>query len=61
MGAMASKKASESSPVSVRSVFDSPGEVRGPVATMTLSAGYARGFGGTDGGRDEWMLSLKIL
>jgi hypothetical protein len=28
---------------------------------MTLSAGYARGFGGTGGGRDEWMLSLKIL
>lgn len=28
---------------------------------MTLSAGFARGFGGADGGRDEWMLSLKIL
>jgi hypothetical protein len=26
---------------------------------MTLSAGYARGLGGA--GRDEWMLSLKIL
>jgi hypothetical protein len=28
---------------------------------MTLSAGYARGFGGAGYGRSEWMLSLKIL
>ena len=28
---------------------------------MTLSAGYAHGTGGAGSGRDEWMLSLKIL
>ncbi len=28
---------------------------------MTLSAGYAHGTGGTGSGRDEWMVSLKIL
>ena len=37
MGAMASKKASESSPVSARSASASAGEVSGPVAMMTLS------------------------
>ena len=34
---MASKKASASSPVSARIASASAGEVRGPVATMTLS------------------------
>ena len=37
MGAMASKKASASSPVSARIAAASAGEVRGPVAMMTLS------------------------
>ena len=37
MGAMASKKASDSSPLSVRIASASAGEVRGPVATITLS------------------------
>ena len=37
MGAMASKKASSVSPVSVWMAADSAGEVSGPVATMTLS------------------------
>ena len=37
MGAMASKKASSASPVSAWIARASAGEVRGPVATMTLS------------------------
>ncbi len=37
MGAMASKKASDSSPVSVRMACARAGEVRGPVAMMTRS------------------------
>ena len=37
IGAMASKNASASSPVSARIASASAGEVRGPVATMTLS------------------------
>ena len=37
IGAIASKKASESSPVSARTKSASAGEVRGPVATITLS------------------------
>ncbi len=37
MGAMASKKARLSAPVRARMASASAGEVRGPVATMTLS------------------------
>ena len=37
MGAMASKKASSVSPVSLAMAAESAGEVSGPVATMTLS------------------------
>ncbi|MGH8190893.1 MAG: YncE family protein [Rhodanobacteraceae bacterium] len=29
--------------------------------TMTLSAGYAKGYGAGGSGRNEWMISLKIL